>query len=183
MIFKRCNYTSPIILWLLVVSFCMRPVHATTEEDQLFKAAFIYNFAKFTHWPDDAWQKQTQTIELCAIGQDKLTDKLLTLNEQLLRDRVLKVRKTGLVEVTDCHIIYISLSHKTKYRGLLTKLQDKPVLTVAQFNGFAKSGGIIELHNKGGQTEIIINLQSANRANISLSSRLLILANIIDQDN
>ncbi len=167
----------------MVVSSLVHTSIASTDEELLFKAAFIYNFAKFTTWPDDAWQRQPDTITLCTVGNDSLTPGLNKLSGRVIRDRTLKVIRLPDKINNQCHIIYIGQTHHQRYKRLITQTRDKAILSISQIPGFAENGGIIELHRRGGQTSISVNLDSANNAGITLSSRLLILADIIEKDN
>jgi len=50
-----------------------------SEDQRLFKAAFIYNFAKFTRWPENLDDNKKDAITLCTLGKDQLNSDLTRL--------------------------------------------------------------------------------------------------------
>jgi len=166
---------------LLLINFlaiCMLHNMAFASEDQrLFKAAFIYNFAKFTRWPSTADNIDETDIFLCTQGQDQLVTDLTRLKGKVIKGRALYVKK--FTETEYCHMLYIATSKKDNYIDTLNAIRNKPILTISEIKNFAKSGGIIELHHKKGQTHITANLNAAHENKLELSSRLLMLSNII----
>lgn len=43
-----------------------------SEDERLLRAAFIYNFTKFTNWPENTEEEQGKPLFLCTTGIDKL---------------------------------------------------------------------------------------------------------------
>lgn len=152
-------------------------------EDKLFQAAFIYNFIKFTTWPAAKWQAKAPDIILCTIGDDELTHHLEELDGRNIRSRNLITKDVTSEESKDCYLLYIAYSEIKNYRDIIYELGDSPVLTVASFDNFAINGGMIELQREDGQTRLNININSIRSSGLELSSRLLILANVINQTN
>jgi len=151
-----------------------------TEEERLFKAAFIYNFAKFTTWPEKSENKNNKLI-LCTLGKNELTNDLKRLGGKTVKGRqvVIKVVEKK-YPVESCQILYIANTEKNNYVNVIKKLKNKPVLTISDLNDFAKKGGIIQFYRKQGKTRLVINLNVARHAGLEISSRLLILANVIN---
>ncbi len=46
------------------------------DDERLFKAAYIFNFARLTTWPDNTWSHQYKPFTLCTTGEDELVDDL-----------------------------------------------------------------------------------------------------------
>ena len=78
-------------------------------------------------------------------------------------------------------MLYIGASSEQNFTEILKMVRNKPILTISEIDNFARSGGIIELNHQKGQTSIIINLETARTSNLELSSRLLMLADIIPE--
>ena len=167
----------------ICILLCFSPIAANAhKENKLFKAAFIYNFFKFTNWPSEKWNTPSSTIQLCTIGDDELTHHLKDLNGRNIRSRKLTTVNSTFSNPNNCHLLYIAQSEKYKYRSILAKTNSQPILTVANFKGFSKNGGMIELRSDSGQTQLIINIHAVRHAELEISSRLLILAKVINQD-
>ena len=55
-------------------------------------------------------------------------------------------------------------------------LRDAPVLTISDIEGFTEVGGIAQFFFEHGQLRFSIQLESAKRARLQISSRLLVMA-------
>lgn len=171
-----------IVLLTHILSACLLSHTATANEDQrLFKAAFIYNFAKFTRWPTSPEENIKTEITLCTLGEDQLVYDLNRLKGKIIKNKTLSVQLYK--KSNECDMLYIASSKKNNYKKTLKAISNKPILTISEIRYFALSGGIIELNLDKGYTRITANLNAANKSNLELSSRLLILANIIDDNS
>ena len=183
--FEVCNlkYLAIRILLLLnILATCLLYNTAIANEDQrLFKAAFIYNFAKFTRWPTALEDDKKTTINLCTLGEDQLVEDLTRLKGKVINNKTLSVQLFK--KPNECDMLYIAYSKRNNYKKTLKSISNKPILTISEIEYFALSGGIIELTHDKGQTRITANLNAANKSKLELSSRLLILANIINESS
>jgi len=166
-----------LVIYFLVISTVYNTAVAN-QDQRLFKAAFIYNFAKFTRWPKTLEDDDKDQIVLCTLGEDQLVIDLTRLKGKTLNNRILAVK--SFEDPNECNMLYISTSKHINYARTLSSIRGKPILTISEIKNFAQSGGIIELNHDKGQTHITINLNAAHENNLELSSRLLILANIIN---
>ncbi len=154
----------------------------TVEEDLLFKAAYIYNFAKFTTWPSDKWHTTTPYVNLCTIGNSPLISKLKNLHGKKIQQRTLSVITASPADIPDnCHLLYIGHSTHRQLMQMLAMTSNKPILTISDFPSFTEKGGMIELNRSAGITRLYINLSAVEQSHLKLSSRLLIMAEIRQQ--
>lgn len=180
-------FNSHFILQLsLLLCFCLlaHNIRAAVtgykpEDDARFKAAFIYNFAKFTNWPEASFKKN-EPLVLCTTSKKGSGFNLNRLSGKTIKGRPLFIQPLESNHTIDkCHMLYIEKSLKNKYKNLLKLTYKKPILTVSDIPAFANKGGIIQFYRKKGQTHLIINLDIARESNLEISSRLLILAEVI----
>lgn len=168
------------LLLLNILASCFFYNSATANvEQRLFKAAFIYNFAKFTRWPTAPVDNKKTSITLCTLGEDQLVEDLTHLKGKVINNKTLTVQLFK--DPDKCDMLYIAFSQKNNYKKTLKSISNKPILTISEIEYFALSGGIIELTHTKGKTRITANLNAANKSKLKLSSRLLILANIINE--
>ena len=166
---------------LLVSSMQGTIAQNNTKHEPLLKAAFIYNFAKFTRWPENVWQEQTTSLNLCTAGKDTLISELERLAGKTIKQHPVTIQPLEKVQhLKNCHLLYIATSEKKRYKDILKSTQGEPILTVSELPHFVDSGGIIELYRKKSQTHFIINLGAAREAGLVISSRLLNLAKVIN---
>ncbi len=145
------------------------------------KAAFLYNFAKFVEWPEEALGDSTQPIIIGVIGRDPFgadLDRILSAETVKGRPLFIKRFKRG-EKPLPCHVLFISSSEEKQLTGILARLAGKCVLTVSGSKRFTRAGGMIRFIVKDDRVSFEINVSAAERAGLKISSRLLKLATII----
>ena len=172
-----------LIRFLVVVIAILVPVSSgnaqTREETELkLKAAFVLKFALYVEWPESAFASPTNAIVFGVLGRDPFGKNFDATMQGQTVDKHPVVVKRGrtLAELGDCHVIFVSASERDRLRIQLPSLQDKPVLTISDVEGFTISGGMIGLKRKPGAIRFDINRHAAEAASLKISSRLLKLA-------
>ena len=141
------------------------------------KAAFIYNFALFTEWPADVVPDEAP-FAICVINDAAVRDALL----REVKGRVLAGHSmaVSLVPLTGaqqlCQILYVSGVTTGQAAQLVAGLRDVPVLTISDAEGFIELGGIAQFFFEHGRLRFDVRMESAKRARLQISSRLLLLA-------
>jgi hypothetical protein len=162
---------------------CSAPVRAdsTTPSEYELKAAFIYNFAKYVHWPEASTSETRKPIAIGVIGKDPFGQALDdAMRGRSLEGRAVVVRRFSRVEeVADCDILFISSSEKNNLPRILEVLHKAPVLTIGDMNRFAERGGMINLTTEEARVRFEINVEAAERAGLKPGSQLLRLARIV----
>ena len=141
------------------------------------KAAFLYNFAKFTEWPA---LPPGVPIVFCVVGDDGIADALAqTVRGQNVNEHPLGVsRPPDSSAWRGCQFLFIAEAEARRSAGGLSSIKMLPVLTVSDAKGFIEAGGIIELYVESGRMRFAINAKAAELTGLRLSSRLLGLATI-----
>jgi hypothetical protein len=140
------------------------------------KAAFIYNFAKFTEWPGEL--PPGQPVTMCVLGDAGVADAL----ERAVVGRALGGRPIAVSRVVAaspkraCHVLYVSGVSLTQAGQLIEDLRDLPVLTISDIDGFTQVGGIAQFFFEHGQLRFRIHIEHAKRAKLQISSRILVIA-------
>jgi hypothetical protein len=168
---------------LCLMFFGLSPAmaHDLLADDSLVKTAFLYNFAKFTRWPLEAWSDPKSPLRLCTIGKDELVSNLKRLDQETIGARPVTVSTFAPGDAgASCHILYIAGSEHRHFTRFIQQTRDAPVLTISEIRGFADSGGIIQLYRDRQQIRFKINLSVARERGLNLSSRLLDLAELVD---
>jgi len=150
-------------------------VSAQDVTEPVLKAAFIYNFAKFTEWPAAPAQ---EPFILCVVGDAAVGDALV----EAVKARVLAGQNVGVSRIAPgepalkCRLIYISGVTAQQAEQLIARLRDLPVLTISDLEGFTELGGTARFFFENGRLRFSVNRASAERAHLRLSSKLLSLA-------
>lgn len=169
-------------LIVLIALGCTPVAAAVLEaaEESAVKAAFIYNFAKFVDWPEDAWNRSPR-LRLCVSGGGDLAQALAALESKPpVRGKPVEVRQRARGDDgSGCHILVV-----TGRGGIGQPVPGSAaaLLTVGDSDGFAGSGGVIGLVVEGDKVRFEVNPEAAQRAGLKLSSQILKLARIV-RDN
>ncbi|MCA1584578.1 MAG: YfiR family protein [Acidobacteria bacterium] len=145
------------------------------------KAAFIYNFAKFTEWPQEVLPSAA-SLTACVIGDAAVGDAL----QRAIKGRMVAGHGMSVSRVTadgslqSCHLLYLSGLPATQAAQIATGLRGSSVLTISDIDEFARLGGIAEFFVENGKMRFSINLESAKRSRLQLSSKLLALAALVE---
>jgi len=161
---------------LLAASVCGQ----TTEEYRV-KAAFLYNFAKFVEWPPRAFKGPVDPIAICIVGKDPFGPALTqAVNGKTVEGKPYSIRQIAdPQQVSGCHILFVGASERKVMRAVLSAAHGAPVLTVGEADAFAAEGGIVNFKIESGRVRLQINIDSAGEAGLSISSKLLGLAEIV----
>ena len=158
------------------------PLSAGSQTQTLelrIEAAFLYNFAKFVEWPQEA--AGAAPITFCVLGDESLYGALVeSLAGKIINGRTLIARQIGRPqEGLRCQVAFIGWAEKKQLAGVLDVLAGSPVLTVSDFESFASHGGMIQLIKEGNKFRFAINVDVASRHGFRISSKLLQLAEVI----
>ena len=85
-------------------------------------------------------------------------------------------RTASLASKQPCHVLYASGTMRDQGAQLVAAVRDAPVLTISDIEGFGKMGGIVQFFFEHGQLRFSIKRESATRAGLRISSRLLVLS-------
>jgi len=158
------------------------PLHAETAplREYQVKAAFLYTITKFVEWSALSSSVSSQTLNIAILGQDPFGDNLDVIKGKTVKGRSIAIRHVHQIEeIRDCDVVFISFSEKRRLTHILKQLQNLPVLTVADHEGFCEAGGMINLVNSKNRVVFEINVTAARRARLTISSQLLKLARIV----
>ncbi len=150
----------------------------------MIKAGFIYNFAKFVEWPATSFAQPDSPIVIGILGTDpfgNLIDRIIENKKIGARGIVVKRLKWGtdLKDLKECKILFVGTSEKAHFDDLVQIVRSLPILTVGETPGFAERGGVIRFVLEDNRVRFEINVEAARQADLTISSRLLTLARII----
>jgi hypothetical protein len=156
-----------------------------TSEYQL-KAVFLFNFMQFVDWPPSAPQdsqppQPPPPLLIGVLGDDPFGTFLdETVRGERVGARPIQVRRyRRIADIEACNILFISRSESEQVPEILSLLKNRPVLTVSDGDEFASQGGMIQFFTDKNRIRIRINLDAAEAANLTISSKLLRVAEVV----
>ena len=159
-----------------------------TTEYQL-KAVYLYNFPHFVKWPKSAGAPDTAgPFIIGVVGKSPFGDALAEIKSSLpgAKQKEIAIIPYGPyrqgMDLSRCHLLFVSASEHKNFLSIVTDLMGKPVLTVADHTAFLAAGGMINLVSYRGKIRWEINREPVQRAGLRLNAKLLAIAvNIVDQ--
>jgi hypothetical protein len=148
------------------------------------KAAFLFHFAQLVEWPSSAVGPETQPLIICTVDNDSDSEALAAaLQGKQITSHPIQIRRIHRREdARGCHVLSFIGKDSKRTAAFLDALENAPVLTVGDSDGFAANGGMIGLFVQDNKIRFDINLNAAQRANLKISSRLLLLARTVIGD-
>lgn len=166
--------------WLFFILTCLSvySVNATSLSEQQLKAAYLYNFSSYTQWPSGTGNE----LYLCVFAKPHVMNAFFELDGEKVSNRMLKVKDNlELGQISKCHIIYISQSEQKKLSVILKRIENKAILTVSDIPEQPNQGILITMYVKRNKIKFNINKKLAILKQLTISSRLLRLANKVEQ--
>lgn len=149
--------------------------------DQQMKAAFVLNFVRYTEWPERSFGGPDAPLVVCVFG-DAPGSGLAGISGKIIKNRPVQVR--GILtadEARACHALFVAEFDARRFVGVLRALQNVPVLTISEADGFIDVGGMIGLVHFENRLQFEVNLGVVQQAQLKASSQLLRLAhNVIE---
>lgn len=140
------------------------------------KAAFLFNFVKFTTWPADVLADGAP-VQMCVMNAPALGNALSeAVQGRAVAGHPIQVSQpVESAALRRCHVLFVAGPRAAALRAVAT-VRDVPVLTVSDVPAFTTEGGIVQFHVQQGQLRFAVGLEAARTARLQISSKLLSLA-------
>jgi hypothetical protein len=175
-----------LLLKTLVLAFGWGEIHAepAASKEYQIKAAFLLNFAQFVEWPSNSFPNTNDPITIGVLGDDPFGASMdETIRGEAVRGhKVVVLRSRRLQDLKSCQLLFISKSEKARVSEIISELNADPVLTVSDFESFARRGGIINFFLEGTKVRFEINPSAARHQGLKLSSQLLSLGKLVNPE-
>ena len=155
----------------------VRAQQATASEYEV-KATYLYNFARFTEWPANGAEAKDNSFAVCVLGHDPFGSILDTIlaGEAIDGKHMVHRRISAVQDAGDCRIVFISSSEESRLKETLAVLEKMSALTVSDIPDFSVRGGMIQFVLEQKKIRFAVNLQTAGKAGLVISSELLKVA-------
>lgn len=144
-----------------------------SDSTEAIKAAFIYNFARFTEWPADSFAETDSYLRVCYPRGDSMAHALESIDGKSVGTRniaIIEVARDGPFPGS-CHIAVVPSGpvpgDRTPVRGQLT---------VADIGAIGESDAAVSLVQVGRQIRFQVDVTLVELAELRMSSKLLRLA-------
>ena len=154
------------------------PAQGAPVYEPALKAAFLYNFAKFTTWPAETL---SLPLSLCVVGDGAVAGALM----QITSGRRVEARSVQVYQLSrsanlrNCHVLYLPGDDTQFVADIVESLKGAPVFTVGDGKAVAQAGVVAGLFVERGRMRFVINVGAAHQARLHISSKVLALGLIV----
>jgi hypothetical protein len=178
------HWVFTVVLPLLLGSFTVGTSAAlaadNVELEYRVKAAFLFNFARYTQWPSS-----NPPFNFCVTGSDEM---LLAVREAIadktLRGQAPRVEHLNAKQdASRCDVLYLGDKTDAEFARQLNGPGAPPVLLVGEGRAFPQDFGMVGFHLANGRLRFAINPALIRKAGLQMSSQLLGLADIVGSEH
>jgi hypothetical protein len=183
MVFLRMGRRGLLFLLIVLATYAqtLEAQTARVPEYQL-KATFLFQFTQFVEWPSDAFATSATPLVIGILGDDpfgKYLDNVIQ-HEKVNEHPLTVQRFRRLEDVKNCHLLFVARTDSNRIEEIVDALKGQPVLTVGDGETFAERGGVIQFVTEENRTRLRINLEAAKVSKLTISSKLLRPARVIN---
>ncbi|MDD5053605.1 MAG: YfiR family protein [Sulfuricurvum sp.] len=161
--------------FLIFMIFLCNSLSADALPEYTLKAAYLYNFALLTDWPN---MNKADDFNLCFFRED------LGIASNALQNKVLHNQKLKVLTITtseeakDCQMLFIPKSEDKRGENIIQKLAGFPILLVTENSTI--SDAHIMIARDSHKLAFDVNLHTFKNTDLNVSSRLLKLARRVE---
>jgi YfiR/HmsC-like len=169
------------VVWGLLLAGMGASAQTGPSTEYQIKAVFLFNFAQFVEWPPAAFDGAGSPLVIGVLGADPFGGYLEdTVRGEKVASRPLEVQRYLEVdEIKTCHVLFISRSEASRLEQILVTLKNRSILIVGDGDDFVQRGGMIRLATTQNRIRLIVNVEAARAATLTISSKLLRSAEVV----
>jgi YfiR/HmsC-like len=175
-IFQRRIFCMLVLTAFLSVSVPQHASAASPGEHQI-KAAMIFNMMRFVDWPESALPNSDEDIDICVVSRGAMATAVESLRGKQVKGKNIAIRHISKsAGFSGCHVLLLSDTDRQTTSAILEQTRSAPLMTVSDSCGFTATGGVFGFILLNGKIRFEVNLASAQKHRIRISSQLLKLA-------
>jgi hypothetical protein len=166
----------PLRGWALLCAqaLAMTAAIAQPQPPEELKAQIVFRSLLFVEWPGTSLP-QGQALQLCLADEGPLATALEGLAGRRINGHALELRRVRGEQFGGCHVALVGAG----FDALRAAVADKPVLLVTEAPAMLNLGAMLSLQIEDGRVVFDIGLESARRAGLEISTKLLRLARYV----
>lgn len=162
-------------------AFCAGGGHTAEGDVSLeyrVKAAFLYQIAGYVEWPQHAFPRPDTPVTIGVIGAEPLAEELSRIAPgRTIGNRRIAVRRLSEpASLEGVQVLFIGRERRSQVASLTQKATERAVLVVTESEGALADGSMVNFVLVDGRVRFEVGLDAARRGGLTLSSRLLAVA-------
>lgn len=149
--------------------------------EHLVKAGLVYNIAKLTEWPEDAFPTPDAPFRVCLMNEANRQGNVFdAIENKSVHGRALRVKYgVRLSELKTCQLVFLQEDDGSLLPAVFGAVRGLPVLTISEIEDFAETGGMVALFLEDERIQFSINAGAAAQARLQINAQLLRMARIV----
>lgn len=165
-----CRWLLPLILGSAGAAAFGQP----QAQEVTLKAEIVHRAMLFIEWPASSL-RAAQPLALCVLDEGALATSVLALAGRMVNGHPLETRRVARPEqLASCHAALVGAAFETA-----AALAGRPVLIVSEAPSMLGRGVMLNLQIEDGRVVFDVGLDSAHRAGLEISTKLLRLARYV----
>ena len=148
------------------------PEEQSDAQEYILKAAFLYRFTDYVEGNSNG----EETFSIAVLGNSRITAPLRSIagDKKVNNKRIVVKQYDDINGLTGaCQMLFISKNYTSSVESAVNKVYDKPVLIITEQPGGCSKGAHINFFTSENKLKFEVNLRSARRSNLKISSQLL----------
>ena len=167
---KVINFFKILFLFLCLSALRNPTVQAQTDINSAY-SLFLYNFAKYSQWPNNS----TGDFKITVFGNSKVFQELQKISSsKKINGRTISVKKTtDISEIKETDLLFISLGKSNSIADIIASTTGKPIMVVAEKKGLYEKGACISFYvGDDSKLRFQINDQELSNRNLKMAQSL-----------
>lgn len=167
---KAINFFRILLLFLCLSVLRNPPAQAQTDINSAY-SLFLYNFAKYSQWPNNS----SGEFKITVFGNSKVYQELQKISSsKKINGRSIAVSKTMDVnEIGETDLLFISLGKSGAIEEIMSSTTGKPIMVVAEKKGLYEKGACISFYvGEDSKLRFQINDQELSNRNLKMAQSL-----------
>jgi len=174
---QRYKLLSALVCLLFFFISTTQPAFAIDISAKM-KAAYIYNLLQFITFPVTALQNNSK-LNVCIVGENNFGGTLDKIEGESTPQAKIHIVYLPNLSNNDsfksCNVLYLTQSVKNDSKKVLSAIDNKKIVTIADFSPFISDGGLIELFNEKENIHFHINTELLKVSKFQIDAEFVML--------
>jgi YfiR/HmsC-like len=164
-----------VVLALFVLVKPIQAIAQAQAPEADLKAAIITNMLLFVEWPTRE-SPPSEHLTVCFLGDSPVAAALTRLDGKVIKGKLLKIIQFNSSSIAECQALYFSPGNVASLGSVLTSIGSSSVFLAADSPEYSRRGIMLNLERVSGRIVFDVDLGSAQKAGLQVSSKALRLA-------
>ncbi|MCP5107045.1 MAG: YfiR family protein [bacterium] len=160
-----------------------KPTKPTIRMEEFpLKVTIISRFFDFVKWPTHTGEDGNMgQFNIGLLGKSPLQEykKVLQKSISIPGKQVIVKKIDQLEEIVECDVLIIAQSESKRLPEILSIIENKPILTIGDTEGYAERGVLINLYIVGNNVKFEINYKAVKQSRLVFMAKLYKLARVL----